>query len=135
MEQERKNFVYGAKKEDGSVECIGAINNGVPEKVAHEIFDEMSSFASYAFNKSHAAAYAVLSYQTAYLKCHFPKEFMAAILTSVLDNTNKILEYIEECSRLGIKVTPPDVNISNLGFSVFGNTVNFGLSSMLDKGS
>ena len=127
MEQERKNFVYGAKKEDGSVECIGAINNGVPEKVAHEIFDEMSSFASYAFNKSHAAAYAVLSYQTAYLKCHFPKEFMAAILTSVLDNTNKILEYIEECSRLGIKVTPPDVNISNLGFSVFGNTVNFGL--------
>ena len=134
MEEERKNFVYGAKKADGSVECIGAINNGVPEKVAHEIFDEMSSFASYAFNKSHAAAYAVLSYQTAYLKCHFPKEFMAAILTSVLENTDKVIEYIEECNRLNIKITPPDVNVSNMGFTVCKDDVNFGLVAVKNVG-
>ena len=134
MEKERKNFVYGAKKEDGTVECVGAIKNGVPEKVAHEIFDEMSSFASYAFNKSHAAAYAFVSYQTAYLKCYFPKEFMAAILTSVLDTPKKILEYIEECNRLNIKITPPDVNISNVGFTVHDDTVNFGLVAVKNVG-
>ncbi len=134
MEQERKNFVYGAKREDGSIECVGAVNNGVPEKIAHEIFDEMSSFASYAFNKSHAAAYAFLSYQTAYLKCYFPREFMAAILTSVIDNQNKVLEYIEECHRLNIKVMPPDVNISDIGFTVNENAVNFGLVAVKNVG-
>ena len=134
MQQERKNFVYGAKEQDGSIECIGAINNGVSEKIAHEIFDEMSSFASYAFNKSHATAYAVLSYQTAYLKAYFPKEFLAALLTSVLDNTNKILEYIEECSSLNIKITPPDINISNIGFTVFGDNINFGLVAIKNVG-
>lgn len=134
MELERKNFVYGAKKEDGTVECLGAINNGVPEKVAHEIFDEMNSFAAYAFNKSHATAYAILSYQTAYLKCHFPKQFMAAILTSVLDNTNKILEYIEECNRLNIKISPPDVNLSYKGFTVSADGINFGLVAVKNVG-
>lgn len=134
MELERKNFVYGAKKEDGTIECVGAIKNGVPEKVAHEIFDEMNSFAAYAFNKSHATAYAILSYQTAYLKCHFPKQFMAAILTSVLDNTNKILEYIEECNRLNIKINPPDVNLSYNGFTVSEEGINFGLVAVKNVG-
>ena len=95
----------------------GCVANGISEKVANEIYDEMSSFASYAFNKSHAACYAYVAFQTAYLKCHYPSEFMAALLTSVLDNTDKVIEYSGECARLGIKVLPPDVNISNGGFT------------------
>ncbi|MEG2814329.1 MAG: DNA polymerase III subunit alpha, partial [Oscillospiraceae bacterium] len=101
MEKERHNFIFGKKNEDGTFECVGAIANGVNEKTANSIFDEMSSFAAYAFNKSHAAAYAFLSYQTAFLKCHYIKEYMAALLTSVLGNTDKVIEYIDECSQQG----------------------------------
>lgn len=134
MAQERNNFIYGAKKEDGSVECVGCIANGVPEDVAKEIFDEMSSFASYAFNKSHAAAYAYVAYETAYLKAHYPKEYMAALLTSVLDNTDKVAEYIDECEHLGIQVLPPHVNESQAGFTVSGDAIRFGLLAVKGVG-
>lgn len=122
MEKEREVFVAGAEK------------NGVPSKVANQIFDEMSAFASYAFNKSHAAAYAFVSYRTAYLKSHYPKEFMAALLTSVLENTDKVIEYIGECVRMGIKVLPPDVNISGMGFTVSGDHIRFGLLAVKNIG-
>ncbi len=122
MEKERVFFIEGSVK------------NGVPETVANDIFDEMSSFASYAFNKSHAAAYAFVAYQTAYLKCHYPKEYMAALLTSILDNTNKVIEYIAECERLHIKVLPPDINESMLGFTVDGDNIRFGLLAVKNLG-
>lgn len=134
MEKERANFIYGAKKEDGTVECVGCIANGVSEKVANEIFDEMSSFASYAFNKSHAAAYAVVAYQTAYLKRHYPKEYMAALLTSVLDNTDKVIGYISECESLGLKILPPDINKSDGRFIVEGDAIRFGLLAIKNTG-
>ena len=128
MQQEREHFIYGMKREDGSIECPGCIANGVPETVANEIFDEMSAFASYAFNKSHAAAYAYVSYQTAYLKCHYPTEYMAALLTSVLDHTTKMVAYIDECRKMGISLLPPDVNESIEGFAAVGNRrIRFGL--------
>ena len=95
--KERRRDVYkrqGLRREDGSMECPGCVANGIPEETANAIFDEMSSFASYAFNKSHAAAYAYVAYQTAYLKCHYPTEYMAALLTSVLDHTSKMVSYI-----------------------------------------
>ena len=127
MMEERHNFIYGKKNDDGSIECVGAVSNGVPADVANEIFDKMESFASYAFNKSHAACYAYVAFQTAYLKCHYPSEFMAALLTSVLDNTDKVIEYSGECARLGIKVLPPDVNVSNGGFTADDNgQIRFG---------
>lgn len=119
MEAEREHFVHGCT-EPGH-ECPGCVANGISEKVANEIYDEMSSFASYAFNKSHAACYAYVAFQTAYLKCHYPSEFMAALLTSVLDNTDKVIEYTGECARLGIKVLPPDINISGGGFTATAN--------------
>ncbi|WP_312644462.1 DNA polymerase III subunit alpha [Hydrogenoanaerobacterium sp.] len=134
MEKERHNFIYGIQLEDGTWECEGAIRRGVPEKIANDIFDEMNSFAAYAFNKSHAAAYATVSYQTAYLKCHYPKEFMAALMTSVLDNTDKVIEYIDECARLQIKVLPPDVNFSDEGFTVVGKDIRFGLLAVKNLG-
>lgn len=112
MERERHNFIYGLVNEDGTVECEGAVKRGVDEKTANDIFNDMSSFASYAFNKSHAAAYAFVAYTTAWLKCHYPCEFMAALISSVLDDTPKVAEYIAECSRLGIEVVPPHVNVS-----------------------
>lgn len=134
MEQERQNFIYGKINDDGSVECIGALKNGVDEKIANSIFDEMATFASYAFNKSHAAAYAMVAYQTAYLKCHYKREYMAALLTSVLGNTDKVIEYIAECTVQSIKVLPPDINTSDLGFSVNGNSLNFGLLAIKNLG-
>ncbi len=115
MEKERQHFVHG-NTEPGH-ECAGCVANGISETVANAIFDDMSSFASYAFNKAHAAAYAVVAYQTAYLKRHYPREFMAALLTSVLDNTGKVIEYTAECQRMGIRVLPPDINASDAGFS------------------
>lgn len=134
MEQERHNFIYGKINEDGSTECVGAMKNGVSEKVANEIFNEMSSFAAYAFNKSHAAAYAYISYQTAYLKCHYKKEYMAALLTSVLGNSDKIIEYIDECSSQGIQISPPSVNSSYVGFTVEDNKLNFSLLAIKNLG-
>ena len=134
MERERKNFIYGMVREDGTVECDGCVKRGIPEDVANDIFDDMSSFASYAFNKSHAAAYAYVSYQTAYLKCHYPCEFMAALLSSVLDNSAKVAEYTNECSNLGIKVLPPNVNESLEGFTVSGGNIRFGLLAIKNLG-
>ena len=133
MEAEREHFVHGCT-EPGH-ECPGCVANGISEKVANEIYDEMSSFASYAFNKSHAACYAYVAFQTAYLKCHYPSEFMAALLTSVLDNTDKVIEYSGECARLGIKVLPPDINVSNGGFTADANgQIRFGLNAVKSVG-
>lgn len=135
MEQERQYFIYGKKNEDGSVECPGAVANGVPAEVANAIFDEMSSFAAYAFNKSHAAAYAVVAYRTAYLKCHYPREYMAALLTSVLGNTDKIIEYITAAEEKGIRVDAPDINRSELGFTVSEDGhLRFGLLAVKNLG-
>ena len=132
MEEERENFVHGCA-EPGK-ECPGCVKNGIPEQVANEIYDEMISFASYAFNKSHAACYAYVAFQTAYLKCHYPHEFMAALLTSVLDNTSKVIEYTTECQRLGIKVLQPDINISRGGFTADGGCIRFGLNAVKSVG-
>ncbi len=134
MAKERENFVHGLKDENGNVLCCGAVANGISEKTANELFDEMSNFAKYAFNKAHAAAYAFVSYQTAYLKCHYPCELLAATLTSVLENTGKVSGYIEECSRLSIKVLPPHVNESFEGFSVSGGAIRFGLLAVKNLG-
>lgn len=134
MQKEREHFIYGLKNKDGTIECAGCIANGIPESVASEIFDEMSAFAAYAFNKSHAAAYAYISYQTAWLKCHYPKEYMAALLTSILDNTPKVVSYIGECARLGIRILPPDVNESLEEFSATGQGIRFGLLAIKNLG-
>ena len=134
MAQERQNFVRGKQNPDGTFECVGAVRNGVDEKTANGIFDEMVSFASYAFNKSHAAAYAVVAYQTAYLKCRYPKEYLAALLTSVLDNADKVSEYIAECVRLRIGILPPDINESVEGFTVSGSNIRFGLLAVKNLG-
>ncbi|MBE6788233.1 MAG: DNA polymerase III subunit alpha [Ruminococcaceae bacterium] len=128
MEKERQNFIYGSE------ECDGAIKRGVDEKTANEIFDQMLSFASYAFNKSHAAAYAFVSYKTAYLKCHYPVEFMAALMTSVLDNTDKLISYVAACSEMGIKVLPPDISYSEMGFTVDSGNIRFGLLAIKNLG-
>lgn len=135
MERERKNFIYGLVNEDGTVECEGAVKRGVDEKTANDIFNDMSSFASYAFNKSHAAAYAFVAYTTAWLKCHYPCEFMAALLSSVLDDTSKISEYIAECTRLGIEVVPPHVNISSERFTAKDGKIYFGLLAVKNVGA
>lgn len=132
MEAEREHFVYGCT-EPGH-ECPGCVKNGVSEQAANAIYDDMSSFASYAFNKSHAACYAYVAFQTAYLKCHYPREFMAALLTSVLDSTAKVIEYSTECQRLGIKVLPPDINVSRGGFTADGESIRFGLNAVKNVG-
>ena len=132
MEAERAHFINGCT-EPGK-ECPGCVKNGIPVQVANGIYDDMVSFASYAFNKSHAACYAYVAFQTAYLKCHYPKEFMAALLTSVLDNTGKVIEYSAECQRLGIKVLPPNINVSRGGFTVDGDAIRFGLNAVKSVG-
>ncbi len=134
MERERKNFIYGMVRDDGTVECEGCVKRGIPADVANDIFDDMSSFASYAFNKSHAAAYSFVSFQTAYLKCHYPCEFMAALLSSVLDRPDKVSEYTNECNSLGIKVLPPHVNESLEGFTVADGNIRFGLLAIKNLG-
>ena len=131
MEKERQNFVYGNKKEG----VKGCIANGIDEKTAYHIYDEMIDFAKYAFNKSHAAAYAVVSYQTAYLKYYYPKEFMAALMSSVMDNVSKFSEYILTCRRMmDIAILPPDINEGESGFSVSGNGIRYGLSAIKSVG-
>ncbi len=112
----------------------GAISNGVSEKIAIELFEEMESFAKYAFNKSHAAAYAVISYRTAYLKAKYPKEYYASLITSVLGSVDKVTEYIDECNKLGIRVLPPDINYSDVNFSVENNDIRFGLLALKNVG-
>lgn len=134
LEKERQVFIHGLRRADGSYEIEGCVHRGVDEKTAEIIFGEIESFASYAFNKSHAAAYAVVSYQTAYLKCHYPCEYLAALLTSVLDYGSKVSEYIEECERLGIAVLPPHVNFSANGFSVVEGSIRFGLLAIKNLG-
>ncbi|MEE1012391.1 MAG: OB-fold nucleic acid binding domain-containing protein, partial [Acutalibacteraceae bacterium] len=120
--------------DNGNVVCEGAVRRGVDEKVANEIFDEMMSFASYAFNKAHAAAYAYVAYQTAWLKCHYPCEFLASLLTSFLDNTGKVVQYINECSRLGIKILPPHVNQCSEDFAVSDGNIHFSLLAVKNLG-
>lgn len=134
MDAERKNFVYGLTDDNGNVVIPGAIRNGVDEKVAHMIFDQMEDFASYAFNKSHAAAYAYVGYQTAWLKCHYPVEYMAALLNSFVGNLNKISQYVRECKRMGIEVLAPDINESQGGFSVARGKIRFGLAAVKHVG-
>ena len=130
MEQERKNFVYGNPEEN----VPGCIARGIDEKVANKIYDNMIDFAKYAFNKSHAAAYAVVAYQTAYLKYYYPVEFMAALMTSVLDNTSKVSEYIYTCRQMGIAILPADINDGVGGFSVSGQAIRYGLSAIKSIG-
>ena len=132
MEAEREHFVHGCT-EPGK-ECAGCVKNGIPEAVANEIYDDMVSFASYAFNKSHAACYAYVAFQTAYLKCHYPRQYMAALMTSVLDSATKISGYIAECRELGIPVLPPDINHSDDYFTVEGDAIRFGLGAVKNVG-
>ena len=130
MERERANFVYG-NPEEGVPGCVA---NGIPENVASKIYDEMMDFAKYAFNKSHAACYAVVSYQTAYLKYYYPVEFMAALMTSVIDNPGKVAEYIMVCRSMGITILPPDINQGESGFSVNGNSIRYALTAIKSVG-
>ena len=130
IEAERKVFVYGDPEQNIS----GCIGHGIPEAVAQSIYDEIVDFANYAFNKAHAVCYAVVSYQTAYLKCHYPRQYMAALMTSVLDSAGKIAGYIAECKELGIAVLPPDLNHSEDHFTVEGNAIRFGLGAVKNVG-
>ena len=130
MEKERQNFVYGNEEEG----VPGCVNRGISEEIANKIYGQMMDFAKYAFNKSHAAAYAVVAYQTAYLKCHFPVEFMAALMTSVIDNPPKVADYILSCRRMGIAILPPDINKGDSTFSVDGGGIRYGLSAIKSIG-
>ena len=130
MQQERQNFVYGNEAEG----VPGCIARGIPEKVANKIYDDMIDFAKYAFNKSHAAAYAVVAYQTAWLKYYYPVEFMAALMTSVIDNSTKVSEYILTCRQMGIGILAPDVNESESAFSVSGGAIRYGLNAIKSIG-
>ena len=130
IKKEREAFVHG----DPSRNIAGCVANGVPEKIANEIYDEILDFASYAFNKAHAVSYAIVTYRTAYMKCHYPQQYMAALLTSVLDNTTKVAEYIAECKDMGIRLLPPDVNKSDADFTVDGKDLRFGLVAIKNIG-
>ena len=130
MEQERKNFTYG-NPEEGVPGCVA---NGISPDVANHIYDTMMDFAKYAFNKSHAACYAVVAYQTAYLKYYYPVEFMAALMTSVIDNPNKVSEYIMTCRNMGIQILPPDINEGEIGFSVSGKQIRYALTAIKSVG-
>lgn len=134
MEREKQIFIHGLVDDNGNVEVEGCLRRGIDEQTALSIFSEMESFASYAFNKSHAAAYAALSYQTAYLKCHYPREYMAALLSSVIESQNKTAVYIGECHRLGISVLPPSVNESDSKYTVSAGHIRFGLSAVKNLG-
>ena len=130
LEKERVNFIHGNEE----LGIDGAIKRGVPEAVAASLFDEIMDFANYAFNKAHAVCYAVVSFRTAYLKCHYPREYMAALLTSVLDVSEKISEYIQTAREMGISVQPPDVNLSYDSFSVANSDIRFGLAAVKGVG-
>lgn len=130
IQKERESFVHG----DPTRSIVGCVANGVPEAVANAIYDEILDFASYAFNKAHAVSYAIVTYRTAYMKCHFPQQYMAALLTSVLDNTTKVAEYIAECKDMGIRLLPPDVNKSDADFTVDGKDLRFGLVAIKNIG-
>ena len=134
MAKERENFVHGKLDENGNIEVPGCIRNGIDEKSANKIFDEMSEFAKYAFNKSHAACYAVVAYQTAYLKAYYPAEFMAAMLNSFIGNLDKVPVYINECKRLNIPILKPDINKSSTKFTVEDGKIRFGMGSIKNVG-
>ena len=130
MEREREFFLYGEKDEQGNIICEGAVNRGVDETQAKEIFESMSSFSSYAFNKAHACAYAFVAYRTAYLKCHYSSEYFASLMTGVLDNTTKITHYTAQCKKMGITLLPPSVNDSFSGFTPENGAIRFGLMAI-----
>ena len=130
MEKERTNFIYGNEEE----QVPGCVAKGIPEEVASKIYDEMMDFAKYAFNKSHAACYAVVAYQTAFLKYYYPVEFMAALMTSVIDNSEKVAEYIMVCKSMGIAILPPDINQGESGFSVNGRSIRYALTAIKSVG-
>ena len=134
MLQEKEYFINGKLDDDGNVEIAGCIRNGVPEKIAEEIFNQMVSFAEYAFNKSHAAAYAVVAYETGYLKAHYTVEFMAALMTSVMGDSDSIAKYMRNCTEMGIEVLPPDINESQKKFSVVDGKIRFGLLGVKNVG-
>ena len=135
MAKERENFIHGQVDENGNIIIKGCVRNGIDEKSANKIFDEMAEFAKYAFNKSHAACYAVVAYRTAYLKAYYPVEFMAAMLNSFLGNLDKIPAYTEECKRLNIQILKPDINKSYTKFTVDGDKIRFGLGSVKNVGT
>ncbi len=130
MARERENFVYGNEAEN----VPGCVSKGISPEVANHIYDEMTDFAKYAFNKAHAACYAVVSYQTAFLKYYYPVEYMAALMTSIMDNTTKVTEYMYSCRKMGVQILPPDVNESDVGFTVSGNSIRYGLSAIKGVG-
>ena len=134
MAKEREVFINGQVDEDGNIVVPGCVRNGIDEVSANKIFDEMAEFAKYAFNKSHAACYAVVAYRTAYLKAYYPTEFMAAMLNSFLGNLDKIPQYINECKDLKIEILKPDINKSNTKFTVEGDKIRFGLGSIKNVG-
>ena len=134
MEEERKNFIYGIVDEKGEVKVPGCIRNGISEDAANKIFDSMMDFASYAFNKSHAAAYAVVAFQTAYMMCYYPAEYIAAMLNSVKGDSDKVAYYIRFVNETGIEVLPPDINESYAKFTVKGDKIRFGLSAVKNAG-
>ncbi len=134
MEEERAYFIHGKTDSDGNIEIEGCVRRGIPESAANEIYDQMISFAEYAFNKSHAAAYAVLAYETAYLKTYFPVEFMAALMTSVIGDSTQIAKYIRNCSEMKIEVLPPDVCESRKKFTVKDGKIRFGLLGVKNVG-
>lgn len=135
MEKEKNNFIYGNMDTDAQEERVeGCIKRGIPEAVARKIFEEMMDFAKYAFNKSHAAAYAVVAYQTAYLKYYYPKEFMAALLTSVMEHTGKITEYFMTCRKMGISILPPDINEGEAAFTPTEDGIKYGLAAIKSVG-
>lgn len=135
MEEEKKYFIYGKEDSSGKIEISGCVRNGIDEKAAVEIYNQMESFAEYAFNKSHAAAYAVLAYETAYLKVHYPVEFMAALMGSVIGDSSQISLYIQNCKEMGIPVLPPDVLKSERKFSVHKGSIRFGLLGVKNVGA
>ncbi len=135
MAKEREIFIHGQEDEQGNIIVPGCVRNGIDEQSANRIFDEMAEFAKYAFNKSHAAAYAVVSYRTAFLKAYYPTEFMAAMLNSFLGNLDKVPGYIEECKRLGIEILKPDINKSDTKFTVENNQIRFGMGSIKNVGN
>ena len=134
MQKARQSFIYGEDNEDGSIRYMGCVRNGIDEHTAQKIWEDMDAFAQYAFNKSHAAAYSFVTYQTAYLKCLYPAQFMASLISSVMDNANKVASYINNCTQNGIKILPPDINKSMADFSVEDNNIRFGLTTIKNVG-
>lgn len=135
MQEEREHFIYGKTDENGNIEINGAIRNGVSEKIANDIYDLMIEFANYAFPKAHSVAYAAVAYETAWLKCYYPVEFMASLITSIMGSSNSVALYIRECKRLGVEILPPDINESEDKFTVKNGKIRFGLKAIKNVGT